>query len=55
MTVISPAVSSSEVRERAARGESLAGLVPPAVEDEIRENGLYRGYTGSGPEDRQSH
>ena len=51
----SPAVSSSEVRERAARGESLAGLVPPAVENAIREIGLYRGYTGSGPEDRQSH
>src|SRR5207237_10005240 len=51
----SPAVSSSEVRECAARGESLAGLVPPAVEDEIRENGLYRGYTTSEPEDRKSH
>jgi len=51
----SPAVSSSEVRERAARGESLAGLVPPAVEDAIRENGLYRGYTTSEPEDRKSH
>jgi nicotinate-nucleotide adenylyltransferase len=51
----SPAVSSSEVRERAARGESLAGLVPPAVADEIRENGLYRGYTTGEPEDRKSH
>ena len=51
----SPAVSSSEVRERAAGGESLAGLVPPAVEDEIRERGLYRGYTTGEPEDRKSH
>jgi nicotinate-nucleotide adenylyltransferase len=51
----SPVVSSTEVRERAARGESLTGLVPPAVEDEIRENGFYRGYTTDEPEDRKSH
>ena len=51
----SPEVSSSEVRERAALGEPLDGLVPPPVEAAIRESGLYRGYTGSGPEDRQSH
>ena len=41
----SPPVSSSEVRELALRGESLDGLVPPAVEAAIRETGLYRGYT----------
>jgi nicotinate-nucleotide adenylyltransferase len=41
----SPPVSASEVRERASRGESLDGLVPPAVEAAIRETGLYRGYT----------
>ena len=41
----SPPVSSSEVRELASRGESLDGLVPPAVEAAIRETGLYRGYT----------
>jgi len=51
----SPAVSSSEVRERAARGESLAGLVPSAVERVIRENGVYRGYNTGEPEDRKSH
>ena len=51
----SPPVSSSNLRERVARGESLEGLVPPAVEAAIREAGLYRGYTTSEPEDRKSH
>jgi nicotinate-nucleotide adenylyltransferase len=51
----SPDVSSSEVRGRAARGEPLDGLVPPAVEAAIRETGLYRGYTVPEPEDRKSH
>jgi nicotinate-nucleotide adenylyltransferase len=51
----SPAVSSSEVRERAARGEPLDGLVPPAVEAAIREGRLYRGYTRREPEDQKSH
>jgi nicotinate-nucleotide adenylyltransferase len=36
-------VSSSEVRERVARGESIDGLVPPAVAAEIAGRGLYRG------------
>lgn len=36
-------VSGTEVRARCARGESLAGLVPPAVERLIGELGLYRG------------
>ncbi len=35
-------VSSSEIRENAASGASLAGLVPPAVAGYIQENGLYR-------------
>lgn len=35
-------VSSRDVRARAARGESLAGLVPPAVAAEIARLGLYR-------------
>ena len=51
----SPAISSSAVRERAARGEPLDGLVPPAVEAAIRGAGLYRGYTRREPEDSKSH
>jgi nicotinate-nucleotide adenylyltransferase len=35
-------VSSSELRFRAARGESLDGLVPPRVAAEIVQRGLYR-------------
>jgi nicotinate-nucleotide adenylyltransferase len=45
----SPPVSSSEVRERIARGEPVNGLVPPAVAAAIAEHGLYRGYTDHGP------
>lgn len=37
------AVSSTEVRDRVARGEPIDGLVPPAVADEIRRRGLYAG------------
>ena len=37
------AVSSSEIRARVARGESIDGLVPPAVGAEIAGRGLYRG------------
>ena len=36
------AVSSSDVRQRAARGESLAGLVPEPVANYIERHGLYR-------------
>jgi nicotinate-nucleotide adenylyltransferase len=46
----SPPVSSSEVRDRVARGEPIAGLVPEAVGRAISELGLYRGYTTSDPE-----
>ena len=46
----SPPVSSSEVRERLARGERVDGLLPPAVAAAIDERGLYRGYTGRAPE-----
>lgn len=35
-------VSSTEIRARAARGESIAGLVPPAVAAAIERDGLYR-------------
>lgn len=51
----SPAISSSAVRDRAARAEPLDGLVPPAVEAAIRGARLYRGYTRREPEDSKSH
>ena len=35
-------VSSTEVRARVARGESVDGLVPPPVADLIEQLGLYR-------------
>jgi len=35
-------VSSSDIRERIARGEAIDGLVPPAVSAEIAALGLYR-------------
>jgi nicotinate-nucleotide adenylyltransferase len=35
-------VSASDIRARAARGESLAGLVPPPVEKYITQHRLYR-------------
>lgn len=34
--------SSTEIRERRARGESITGLVPPEEEQYILKNGLYR-------------
>ena len=37
------AVSSTEIRERARRGESIDGLVVPAVAAYISEHDLYRG------------
>jgi nicotinate-nucleotide adenylyltransferase len=36
-----PDVSSTEVRERAARGETLTGLVAPEVERHIKKHRLY--------------
>lgn len=36
-----PDISSTAIRGRAARGFSLAGLVPPRVEQYIRRHGLY--------------
>jgi nicotinate-nucleotide adenylyltransferase len=38
----SPEVSSSEIRDRVAAGETIADLVPPAVAQLIEELGLYR-------------
>jgi nicotinate-nucleotide adenylyltransferase len=34
-------VSSTAIRERVAEGESIAGLVPPAVQQHIEQHGLY--------------
>lgn len=36
-----PDVSSTEVRSRVSKGLSLEGMVPKAVEDYIRQTGLY--------------
>jgi nicotinate-nucleotide adenylyltransferase len=36
-------VSSSDIRERVARGQSIDGLVPAGVAREISERDLYRG------------
>jgi nicotinate-nucleotide adenylyltransferase len=36
------AISASEIRARAARGQSLEGLVPPAVANYIQRHNLYR-------------
>ena len=38
----SPPIASRELRDRARRGESLDGLVHPAVAEEIRRRELYR-------------
>jgi nicotinate-nucleotide adenylyltransferase len=38
----SPEVSSSEIRDRVAAGETIADLVPPAVANLIEALGLYR-------------
>lgn len=35
-------VNATDLRARARQGESLSGLVSPAVESYIRQNGLYR-------------
>jgi nicotinate-nucleotide adenylyltransferase len=41
------AISSSDIRRRARAGESLHGLVPPAVADYIRDHALYSRQGGS--------
>jgi nicotinate-nucleotide adenylyltransferase len=42
LTVDSPNISASDVRERCADGQSLAGLVPDSVAELIAEQGMYR-------------
>lgn len=37
-----PAISSTEIRARIAKGEDVSGLVPRAVRELIEERGLYR-------------
>jgi nicotinate-nucleotide adenylyltransferase len=39
-------VSSTAIRERCVRGESIAGLVAPSVEQHIERHGLYRSAAG---------
>lgn len=41
-------ISSRDIRERAARGESIADLVPAAVADLIESLGLYRNVVAHG-------
>ena len=38
-----PAVSSTEIRARFARGDDVSGLVPRRVREYVAEKGLYRG------------
>jgi nicotinate-nucleotide adenylyltransferase len=41
-------ISSRDIRERVARGESIADLVPAAVADLIESLGLYRNVEAHG-------
>jgi len=47
VTATTPDVSSTDIRARAARGDTLAGLVPEPVALYIRRHGLYAGETPS--------
>lgn len=47
-----PDVSSTAIRGRAAQGFSLAGLVPPRVEQYIRRHGLYAAGPSAGARHR---
>ncbi len=46
-------VSATAIRRRLAEGQSVAGLVPPAVAQHIEQHGLY-GRTGGGLDTRGS-
>jgi nicotinate-nucleotide adenylyltransferase len=41
------AVSATELRARLAAGQDIGALVPPPVALYIRQQGLYRGTSGS--------
>jgi nicotinate-nucleotide adenylyltransferase len=43
-------ISSREIRDRVARGQSIEGLVPRQVAELIDELGLYRSYTSRAEE-----
>ena len=43
---VTPDVSSTTIRTRCARGEPIAGMVPPAVERHILRHALYRPAEG---------
>lgn len=43
LAVSTPDVSSTAIRERLRRGESIGGLVPPLVETHIHQHRLYTG------------
>ena len=47
VTVDSPPISATAVRERLASGEAIDDLVPPQVAEIIRRNGLYAETAGS--------
>jgi nicotinate-nucleotide adenylyltransferase len=42
-------VSSTAIRQRRQRGESISGLVPPGVEQHIEQHGLYQSPVPSEP------
>jgi nicotinate-nucleotide adenylyltransferase len=47
LSVATPDVSSTNVRERLRRGESISGLVPPLVETHIHQHRLYCAAAGA--------
>jgi nicotinate-nucleotide adenylyltransferase len=48
-------VSSTEIRRRAAAGESLQGLLPASVRDHIERHHLYAASSSSRRDDRGAH
>jgi len=48
------AVSTTQIRERLARGEPIAGLVPAKVAEEIARRGLYADAEYTDPEEERT-